>query len=61
MDLKKIGSLPKLLHPRTGKLAMIRRSKDELTPYEEEIATEQFDKFDIDQKVSLEKSEIPTL
>jgi hypothetical protein len=61
MDLVKIKHLPKILLPRKGKLCAVKRSSESLTEYESKLAADEFSKFDIYHKSSIDQSEVQLL
>ncbi len=61
MDFLKLSSLPKLLPPRKGRLANLKRSQEVLTPAEQQLAEGQFVKMYQDKDQTIDKQDLKIL
>ncbi len=61
MDFLKLQSLPKILPPRKGRLANLKRSQEDLTPNEHQLAQDQLDKIYPDKDQPIDKQELKIL
>lgn len=61
MDFLKMQSLPAILPQRKGRLASMKRSQDELTQAEVQIAQAQLDKMYPDKEANIDKQELKIL
>ena len=61
MDFLKLANLPKVQPPRKGRLANLKRSPEELSAVEQQLAQEQIEKMYMDKDQTIDKQELKIL
>ena len=61
MDYVKISNLPKILNPRKGRLANVRRSHEDLTPLELKQAEDILEKMFRKKRQAIDRSQLRLL